>query len=102
MKNLDGGFEVKNFSYSLFKGNYCMESKVTEYGIIFLHTYKVEHSPDYHSLFYSKIKRTFCQIEHLHFLYTFSCFIHIYMTSLGNIHLQSHFESKQSTQSKCR
>ena len=27
MKNLDGDFEVKNFS--LFKANYCMESKVT-------------------------------------------------------------------------
>ena len=40
------GFEVKNFSYtySLFKGNYCMESKITEYRIILLHKYKVEQT----------------------------------------------------------
>ena len=43
MKNLDGGFEVKNFSYtcSLFKGNHSMENKIIEYGIILLHKYKV-------------------------------------------------------------
>ena len=31
------GFEVRNFSYtySVFKGNYHMESKMIEYGIIF-------------------------------------------------------------------
>ena len=46
MKNLDGGFELKNFShtYSLFKGNYCMESKIIEYGTILLHMYKVEQT----------------------------------------------------------
>ena len=39
-----GDFEVKNFNYnySLFKGNHSMESKITEYGIILLHKYKVE------------------------------------------------------------
>ena len=49
MKNLDGGggrFEVKNFiyTYSLFKGNLSIESKITEYGIILLHKYKVEQT----------------------------------------------------------
>ena len=41
-----GGFEVKNFiyTYSLFKGNLSMESKITEYGIILLHKYKVERT----------------------------------------------------------
>ena len=36
MKNLDGGFKVKNFSYtySLFKGKHCMKSKIVEYGMI--------------------------------------------------------------------
>ena len=53
MKNLDRGFEVKNFSYSLFKGNYCMESKVIEYGI------KVEHSPDIIHFFTHKLKEHF-------------------------------------------
>ena len=44
MKNLDRGFEVKNFSYtcSLFKGNHSMENKIIEYGIIF--KYKVEQT----------------------------------------------------------
>ena len=48
MNNLDGGgrFEVKNFiyTYSLFKGNLSIESKITEYGIILLHKYKVEQT----------------------------------------------------------
>ena len=44
MKNLDGCFEVKNFSYtySLFKGNQFMESKIIEYETILLHKYKIE------------------------------------------------------------
>ena len=46
MKNLDGGFEVKNFSYtcSLFKGNHSMENKIIKYGIILLHKFKVEQT----------------------------------------------------------
>ena len=46
MKRLDGGFEVKNISYtySLFKGNFCMESKIIEYGMILLRKYKVEQT----------------------------------------------------------
>ena len=46
MKNLDGGVEAKNFSYTynLFKWNYCMESKIIEHGIILLHKYKVEQT----------------------------------------------------------
>ena len=46
MKNLDGSFEVKDFSYtcSLFKGNHSMENKIFEYGIILLHKYKVEQT----------------------------------------------------------
>ena len=36
-KDPDGGFKVRNFgyTYSVFKGNYHMESKMIEYGIIF-------------------------------------------------------------------
>ena len=45
-KNLDGEFEVKNFSYSysLFKGNHSMERKIIEYGIILLYKYKVKQT----------------------------------------------------------
>ena len=41
-----GGLEVKNcgYTYSSFKGSYCMESKITEYGIILLHKHKVEQA----------------------------------------------------------
>ena len=37
---------MKNFSYSysLFKGNHSMESKIIEYGIILLHKYKIEQA----------------------------------------------------------
>ena len=44
MKNIDWGFEVRNLSYtySFFKGNHSMKSKITEYRIILLHQYKVE------------------------------------------------------------
>ena len=40
------GIEVKNFSYtySLFKRNHSMETKIIEYGIILLHKYKVEQA----------------------------------------------------------
>ena len=33
MKNLDGGFDLENLSYtySMFKGNHCMEIKIIEY-----------------------------------------------------------------------
>ena len=46
IRNLDAGFRVKNFSYtySLFKGNHSMESKIIEYRIILLHKYKVEQT----------------------------------------------------------
>ena len=41
-----GSFEVKSYSYtySLFKGNHSMESKIIEYGIILLRKYKVEQT----------------------------------------------------------
>ena len=58
MKNLDGGFEVKNFSYtcSLFKGNHSMENKIIEYGITLLHKYKIEQTEViFYSLFSSQI-----------------------------------------------
>ena len=44
MKNIGGGFEVRNFcyTYSLFKGDGSMESNITEYGITLLHKYKEE------------------------------------------------------------
>ena len=37
---------MKNFSYNynLFKGNHPMESKISKYGIILLHKYKVEQT----------------------------------------------------------
>ena len=43
-KTFTGDFKGENFSdtYSLFKGNHSMESKIIEYGIILLHKYKVE------------------------------------------------------------
>lgn len=46
MKNLEGGFEVKkvSYSYSLLKGNHCMESKIIEYEMILLHKYKLEQT----------------------------------------------------------
>ena len=83
MKNLDGEFEVKNFSctYSLCKGNNSMESKIIEYRTTLLHKYY------YHSLFYSQITRAFGQTEHLHGSNIFSYFFHSYdITTLGNIH----------------
>ena len=45
-KTETGGFEVKNLSYtySLFKGNHSMESKIFEYVIILLYKYKVEQT----------------------------------------------------------
>ena len=41
-----GRYEVKHFSYtySFFKGNHSLEIKITEYGIILLHKYKVEQT----------------------------------------------------------
>ena len=43
-----GGFEMKNFSYTytLFKGNHCIQSKIIEYGIILLRKYKVEQTEE--------------------------------------------------------
>ena len=67
-----------------------MESKIIEYGIILLLKYKVEQtegSEDYYSLFTHKLQ------EHLvrwnksfTFPNTFSCFLHSYIRSIGNIH----------------
>ena len=39
-------FEVKNLSYiySLFKGNYCLKSKIIKYGIILSHKFKIEQA----------------------------------------------------------
>ena len=56
---------MKNFSYTytLFKGNHCIQSKIIEYGIILLRKYKVKHRRNrYYSLFYSQIKRIFGQM----------------------------------------
>ena len=41
-----GVLKSENFSYtySLVKGNYCMESKIIEYWITLLHKYKVEQN----------------------------------------------------------
>ena len=66
-----------------------MKSKIIECRIILLHKYKLVHteviSRLLSSLFYHK--RTFGQIEHVHFLNAFSYFFHSYdITSLGNIH----------------
>lgn len=46
MKNIDGGFDVKNFcyTYGLFRSKHSMESKLTEHGIILLHKNKVEQT----------------------------------------------------------
>ena len=58
-----------------------MESKITEYGIILLHKYKIEQTEvnsRYYSLFYSQITRTFSQIEHSRFPNRFSCFFDSY------------------------
>ena len=66
-----------------------MESKIIEYGIVLLYKYNVEQTEflDRYSLFSSQIRRTFDQIEHLHFPNTFSYFFHAHgITSLGNIH----------------
>ena len=42
------GFEMKNFSYTytLFKGNHCIQSKIIEYGIILLRKYKVKQTEE--------------------------------------------------------
>ena len=85
IKNLDGCFEVKNFS--LFKENQFMESKIAEYGIILLHKYKIEKTAvisrqQFTSLL--KVTRTFGQIG----IYIFLILLHtsFTVTSLGNIH----------------
>ena len=75
MKNLDGGFEVKNFSYtcSLFKGDHSMENKIIKYGIILLHKYEVEQT------------EVISRLLFIFFLKKY--FFHgYYITSLGNIH----------------
>ena len=65
-----GRFEVKNFSYSLFKGKHCMESKIIEYGIILLHKYKLQQAE-----------------VNLHFPNIFSYFLYSSdIRSLENIH----------------
>ena len=91
-KNLKSWLEVKNFSYIriLFKENLSMESKIIEYWTMLLHKYKVEQAEVMSRLlswlFLSWITRTFGQIEHIHFPYTFSHFFHSYnITSLENI-----------------
>ena len=86
VENLDGGFW--SYTYSLFKENHSLESKLIEYGIILLHKYKVEQTQVIFRLlfiFSSQIIRTFGQIEHLHFPNTFLYFFHN-ITSSGNIH----------------
>ena len=87
---------MKNFSYtySLFKGNHSVESKIIEYGIFLLHKYKVEQTEVISEVisrllftFSSQITRTFGHTEHLHFPNTFSYFSHGYnITCLGSIH----------------
>ena len=67
-----GGLEVKNcgYTYSSFKGNYCTESKITEYGIILLHKHKVEQAEVISRLLFTFLLtnyRTFGQMENLHF-----------------------------------
>ena len=72
MKNRDGGFEVKNFSYtySFFTGSHCMESKVIEYGIILLHKYKLQQTEVIYRLLFTFV--THKLQEHLVRTFTFS------------------------------
>ena len=66
------GLEVKNcgYTYSSFKGNFFMESKITEYRMILLHKYKVEQAEVISRLLFTFLHtnyRTFGQMENLHF-----------------------------------
>ena len=95
-----GDFDVKNFSYTyiLFKGSHCMDSKIIEHGIILLYKGKVEQAESLGC--YSLLLLTSCKniwSENLHFPSTLSYLFHSYdIVSLENIH-QSHFESLQSS-----
>ena len=79
IRNLDAGFRVKNFSYtySLFKGNHSMESKIIEYRIILLYKYKVEQTEVISRLLFTffthKLQERLVRYrrEHLHFPNTF-------------------------------
>ena len=79
-----------SYTYSLFKGNHYMESRIIEYETILLDKCKVEQTELISRLiftFFLQIRRTFHQIEHLHFPGKFSYFFHGYdMMSLGNIY----------------
>ena len=84
------GFEVKNLSYtySLFKGNHSMESKIIEYGITLLHKSKVEQTEVISRLTFTFLLTNYNNLwSDLHFPNTFSFFFVSYdITSLENIH----------------
>ena len=102
-----GGFEVKNFSYSysLFKGNHSMESKIIEYGIILLHKYKVEKieviSRLFIHFFTHKLQEHFVKENINIFLKHFYTSFTVKIKRVYEIFIQVHFESIQCTQSKC-
>ena len=104
MKNLDGRFEVKNFSYSFFKGNHSMESKIIEYGIIFLHKYKVEQTKLISRLLFNFLVKNYKKVwwdSNIKFFLThFHTSVTVAISRVKEMFIQSHFESMQSTQSK--
>ena len=105
VRNQTGGFEVKNFSctYSLFKVNRSMKSKIIKYGIILLHKYKVEQAgvitrlPS--SLFYHKLQeRLVRQNIYIYLIHFTSSTVTI--SRVQEIFIQLHFQSIQRAQSK--
>ena len=106
VRNQTGGFEVKNFSctYSLFKVNHSMKSKIIECGIILLHKYKLEHteviSRLLSSLFYHKLQELLVRQNMYIFLIHFHTSFTVMISGVQEIFIQSQFESIQNTQSK--
>ena len=83
------GFEEKTFSYtySLFKGKHCMESKIIEYGIILLHEYNVKQIEVIYRLLFTVVTDKFQEHQNIYISNTFPYFFYSYdITSLENIH----------------
>ena len=106
VRNQTGGFEVKNFSctYSLFKVNRSMKSKIIKYGIILLHKYEVEQAgvisrlPS--SLFYHKLRERLVRQNIYIYLIHFHTSSTVTISRAQEIFIQLHFQSIQRAQSK--
>ena len=80
-----------------------MESKIIEFGIILLHKYREQQTEVILTFLLTNYKNVWSD-RTFTFPNTFSYFFQSYdITSLGyTVFIQTHFETMQSTQSKCR